>query len=54
MESDPEETTNLYFENPQIVADLVHKFKEIIKNGRSTPGIPQEYIKGNWSQISWV
>lgn len=54
MEDDPEETKNLYFENPQIVEDLVQKFIKIIKNGRSTPGVPQDYIKDHWKQLSWM
>lgn len=51
---DPSETKNLYFEYPEIVARLKQKITEIIKNGRSTPGIPQDFVKGNWEQLTWM
>ncbi len=54
MEIDPGETTNLYFEHPEIVERLTGKITEIIKNGRSTPGMPQNYVKDNWMQITWM
>ncbi len=54
MENDPGETTNLYFEHPEIVEDLIQKISKIVEDGRSTPGIPQQYVKDNWKQISWM
>jgi arylsulfatase A len=54
MNEDPGETTNLYFEHPEIVEKLTEKLTKIIKEGRSTPGTPQDYIKGNWDQITWM
>lgn len=54
MENDPGETTNLYFEQPEIVNRLKSKITDIIKNGRSTKGIPQPYIKDNWEQLTWM
>jgi len=54
LEEDPSETTNLYFKYPGIVATLTNKITEIIKNGRSTPGIPQDFVKGNWTQVGWM
>ncbi|MFK7924984.1 MAG: sulfatase-like hydrolase/transferase [Bacteroidia bacterium] len=54
MEDDPEETTNLYFQYPETLKTLTEKITEIIKNGRSTEGEPQTYIKENWEQVSWV
>jgi len=54
METDPGETTNLYFEHPEIVNELKADISEIIKSGRSTPGTPQEYVKDNWEQITWM
>ncbi len=54
MEEDPGETTNLYFEHPEIVKKLTLKITEIVKNGRSTSGKPQNYIKENWNQLTWM
>ena len=54
IDKDPSETTNLYFEHPEIVEKLSEKLTKIIKEGRSTLGIPQDYVKGNWKQISWM
>ena len=54
MDKDPSETTNLYFEHPEIVEKLTKKLSKIIKEGRSTPGTPQDYIKDNWKQVSWM
>ena len=41
MESDPSETTNLYLEKPEIVAELLAFLKNDVKRGRSTPGPDQ-------------
>lgn len=54
IKNDPGETTNLYFENPEIVKDLKEDITKIIKNGRSTEGEPQDYIKENWPQVNWT
>jgi len=54
MQEDPGETTNLYFEHPEIVERLTNEITMIIKNGRSTPGTPQPYVKENWPQITWM
>ncbi|CAN0326784.1 unnamed protein product, partial [Scytosiphon promiscuus] len=54
MDEDPSETTNLYFEQPEVVKRLTKKITRIIKDGRTTPGIPQEYVKENWDLPSWV
>lgn len=51
---DPSETTNLYFEHPEIVNELSAKITDIIKDGRSTPGAPQPYVADNWQQITWM
>ena len=37
LESDPSETTNLYFEKPEITARLKAKLEEFKKSGRSAP-----------------
>ena len=42
MKSDPGEKTNLYDENPEIVAELMGFLEKDIEQGRSTPGPKQE------------
>lgn len=54
MEEDSGETTNLYFEHPEIVDRLTTEITKIIENGRSTPGTPQPFVKDNWHQITWM
>jgi arylsulfatase A len=54
MEEDPSETTNLYFEQPLVVKRLTKKITKIIEDGRSTSGIPQEYVKENWDLPTWI
>lgn len=54
IKEDPSEEINLYKENPAIVEHLKNRITEIIENGRSTPGIPQKYVKENWSQLTWM
>nr|WP_292961092.1 MULTISPECIES: sulfatase-like hydrolase/transferase [unclassified Allomuricauda] len=54
IENDPGETTNLYFQHPEIVEALTQKITTIIKNGRSTNGSPQPYINDNWDQVNWT
>jgi arylsulfatase A len=54
MEEDPGETTNLYFEYPEIVERMKAEITKIIENGRSTPGLPQPYVKEDWPQITWI
>ena len=51
MEADIGEKNNLQAEHPEIVANLTMKLKQIITDGRSTPGekqgndVPVEMIK---------
>jgi arylsulfatase A len=54
MEVDTGETTNLYFEHPEIVEKLTEMITKIVEDGRTTPGTPQEYVKENWKQITWM
>lgn len=54
LEEDPGETVNLYFEHPEIVEQLTGEITRIVKDGRSTPGTPQDYVKTNWAQITWM
>lgn len=54
LEKDPGETTNLYFEHPEVVNRLKEKITNIIQNGRSTDGEPQPFVKENWEQLTWM
>ena len=56
LASDPGETTNLQSENPEKVASLKALLSKYIKEGRSTPGTPQQNDKivGEWKQIVFV
>ncbi|SFU03369.1 Arylsulfatase A [Algoriphagus locisalis] len=56
LASDPGETTNLQAENPEKVAALKSLLSKYIKEGRSTPGAPQQNdkIEGEWKQIGFV
>jgi arylsulfatase A len=54
IEYDPGETTNLYFERPEIVEELKTEISKIIKNGRSTEGALQDFVKENWPQVTWM
>ena len=51
--NDEHEDNNLYLEHPDIVQELSTKFLEIIRNGRSTPGIIQSNFNedNSWSQV---
>jgi arylsulfatase A len=54
IENDPGETNNLYFEHPEVVERLKDKITDIIKNGRSTIGAPQPFVRENWKQVTWM
>ncbi len=54
LDEDPGETVNLYFEHPEIVERLTGEITRIVKNGRTTPGTPQDYIEGSWKQLIWM
>ncbi|WP_430933426.1 sulfatase family protein [Saccharicrinis sp. 156] len=54
IENDPGETTNLFFEHPDVVERLKNKISKIIIEGRSTTGEPQEFVKENWEQVTWM
>ncbi|WP_220763923.1 arylsulfatase [Flavobacterium sp. UMI-01] len=54
LDKDPGETKNLYFEHPEVVKRLTEKITAIVKNGRSTKGKPQPFVKDNWKQLTWM
>ncbi|MDR3260447.1 MAG: arylsulfatase, partial [Tannerella sp.] len=49
--SDPTESKNIYAEHPEVVNDLQTLLIKYIKEGRSTPGIPQENEAYPWKQL---
>ena len=42
IKTDPAETQNVYAGNMDVVRDMTNLMISYIKNGRSTPGIPQK------------
>ena len=48
------ESQNLASERPDIVAGLTALAVEYVKNGRSTPGPKQDYVRDDWKQIDWI
>ena len=48
LSADPLETNNVVAENPEVVQRLAKQLSEIIRNGRSTPGIPQKNTGTTW------
>ena len=54
LKEDPGETVNLYFDHPEIVQGLTREITRIVKDGRTTPGSPQEYVSESWKQITWM
>lgn len=54
LEADPGETNNIVLAHPEIVEQLKEKITAIVENGRSTPGAPQDFIRNDWTQVSWM
>lgn len=55
MKDDPSEINNVCAEHPEIVEDLKALMIKYIREGRSTPGIPQKNDGPEvWSQLSWM
>jgi len=54
LKDDPGETDNLYFDHPEIVYRLTSEITRIVKDGRSIPGSPQDYVSESWEQITWM
>ena len=55
MKDDPAETNNVYAEYPEIVNELKALMTKYVKEGRSTPGIPQKNDGPEvWRQLSWM
>lgn len=55
MKTDPGESKNVYPEHPDIVKELKDLMIKYVKEGRSTPGIPQKNDGPEiWEQLSWM
>lgn len=48
LSTDPLETTNVMYENPELVQTLTQKLHTLIKQGRSTIGVPQQNVGQTW------
>lgn len=54
MESDPEESSNLIAQHPELAEELKKLLASYVNRGRSTPGAAQENTKSSWRQIEVV
>lgn len=55
LDKDPGEKNNLYAEHPEIVQRLGKLLIKYIRDGRSTPGIPQKNTgPETWRQLDWM
>ena len=55
LKKDLSETENLITKMPEKVTSLKNTLKEIIENGRSTPGpVQKNDTPNNWKQIYWI
>jgi arylsulfatase A-like enzyme len=48
LSTDPLETTNVIYENPELAKTLTKELHTLIKQGRSTPGAPQQNVGETW------
>jgi len=54
LDADPKEQKNLQAEMPEKVAELTALLRQLVENGRSTPGPKQKNDSGNrWRQLPW-
>ena len=55
LEQDPEESDNLYGSFPDIAEKMRALLIRYVKEGRSTPGIPQKNDDPEvWEQLNWM
>jgi len=55
LTADVGERRNVFEQYPDIVAKLKALLTDYVRNGRSTPGVPQENFGGNdWEQLWWM
>ncbi|MCX7048666.1 MAG: sulfatase-like hydrolase/transferase [Candidatus Sumerlaeota bacterium] len=55
LKADPGEKNNIYDKHPDVVRRLTALLAKYVKEGRSTPGAPQQNTPaGKWPQIDWM
>ncbi|MGC3958378.1 MAG: arylsulfatase [Verrucomicrobiota bacterium] len=55
QQTDPAEKTNLVSQHPEVVQRLGRLMRDYIRNGRSTPGVPQQNAPTKqWPQTQWL
>lgn len=55
MQTDPQESKNVYAEHPEVVEELKALMAKYVKDGRSTPGMPQKNDGPTaWEQLGWM
>ncbi len=55
MGTDVGETTNVYDQNPEVVAELTAIARDYVLSGRSTPGAPQQNFQSDfWHGLEWL
>jgi hypothetical protein len=55
LQTDPAEKTNVLDQHPEVVQRLGRLMRDYIRNGRSTPGAPQQNTPvKQWQQIQWL
>ena len=55
MDADVRETTNLYDQYPEVVAELTAALTDCVLNGRSTPGLKRKNTGPQWwPQLNWM
>ncbi len=55
LSNDPRETKNLINEHPEVAERLTKLATDFVKDGRSTPGAPQQNdTPNNWKQLGWM
>ena len=54
LANDPAEATNIIGSHPEKARQLKKKITDIVLNGRTTRGTPQENDTGHWKDLTWI
>ncbi|MEM7238586.1 MAG: hypothetical protein AAF501_12295 [Pseudomonadota bacterium] len=54
LSADPDETTNVAEQHPDVVQHLTQVAANYIRRGRSTPGSALAQNEDNWPQLDWL
>jgi len=54
LRSDPSETKNVLDAHADIARTLTEKITNIVQDGRTTPGEPQQNDTGHWKDLTWI